>query len=325
MTELHLEGASTAGQRHDLVPQTNAKSRDTAVDQLGSGGNRVLAGLRVTWTVAQKNTVGPVGQHSRRRGLGRHHRDPTAALGKHAQDVLLDSKIIGQHMVGRLRLLAIAGLAGQAGLGQAPLGLAPCIGGRCGHQPRQVQPSHAGRCSSQGQRTRNQCRRERLARREAQNAAILCTLAAELAGQLAGVYVGDGHGTLALQVIAQRHVLTEIGGQQRQVLDDQAGGINPRCLHILRIHAVIANMGVGQGDNLLAVAGVSQDFLVASHGGVEHHFSDGSAGDTNRIPGVDAAIRKCQNGWRGSSLERQKHRVLRLNNGYAQSFSGLAS
>lgn len=128
MTELHLEGASTAGQRHDLVPQANAKSGDTAVDQLGSGGNRVLAGLRVTWTVAQKNTVGPVGQHSRRRGLGRHHRDPTAALGKHAQDVLLDSKIIGQHMVGRLRLLAIAGLPVQAGLGQTPLGLAPCIG-----------------------------------------------------------------------------------------------------------------------------------------------------------------------------------------------------
>jgi hypothetical protein len=147
---------------------------------------------------------------------------------------------------------------------------------------------------------------------QANNGAVLRALAAQQAGELAGVDVGNGHGVLAHQVLRQRFRLAEVAGQQWQILDDQACGMDLVSFDVLGVDAVIADVRVRQGDDLLAVAGVSEDFLVAGDGGVEHHFADGGAGGTDRIADKDRAVCERQDGGREGSLERQKHWVLRM-------------
>ena len=66
--------------------------------------------------------------------------------------------------------------------------------------------------------------------------------------------------------------------------------------NILGVDAVIANVRVGQRDDLLAVARVCEDFLVAGHGGVEHHLADGGASGSNGISNKHRAVCKRQNG-----------------------------
>jgi hypothetical protein len=81
---------------------------------------------------------------------------------------------------------------------------------------------------------------------------------------------------------------------------------------------VVADVRIGERDDLLAVTGVGEDFLVAGHGGVEHHLADRGAGGTDRIADKDRAVCERQDGGREFSLERQKHWVLRMDCGYAQ-------
>ena len=46
----------------------------------------------------------------------------------------------------------------------------------------------------------------------------------------------------------------------------------------------------------MAVARVREDFLVAGHGGIEHHLTDRGARSSNRNADKDRAVRERQNG-----------------------------
>ncbi len=83
-----------------------------------------------------------------------------------------------------------------------------------------------------------------------------------------------------------------------QIFDDEACGVDLVSFDVLCVDPVIADVRVRQGDDLLAVAGVSEDFLVAGDSGVEHHFADGGAGGTDRIADKDRAVCERQDGGR---------------------------
>ena len=88
--------------------------------------------------------------------------------------------------------------------------------------------------------------------------------------------------------------VAEIGVSQRQILDDQAGGMDLRRLDVLLADAVAAHVRIRQGDDLLAVARVGEDFLVTSERGVEHHFADRVASGADRGAGEDRAVCECK-------------------------------
>ena len=73
------------------------------------------------------------------------------------------------------------------------------------------------------------------------------------------------------------------------------------CFNVFGIDAVVADVRLRQGDNLLAIAGVSQDFLVAIHRSVENHLADGGTCGTYGIADKNCAVCKRQNGVRASS------------------------
>ncbi len=203
---------------------------------------------------------------------------------------------------GRLRAVAFA---------QLPLSLVPGVRGTRGHDLGQIQPVHVGRRLRRGHGFVDARLGHSLASRQSDDGAILRALSAQQAGQFAGVDVGDGYRLGTHEVLGQRLGHAEVAGQQRQVLDDEACGVDFFSLDILCVDAVVADVRIRQGDDLLAVAGVRENFLVAGDGGIEDHFADRGAGGTDRVTDKDRAVCERQDGGREGSLERQKHWVLR--------------
>jgi len=66
--------------------------------------------------------------------------------------------------------------------------------------------------------------------------------------------------------------------------------------NVLRVDAIVANVGVGQRDDLLTVTRVRQNFLVAGHGRVEHDLTDCRAWGSNGISNKHRAVCERQNG-----------------------------
>ena len=180
--------------------------------------------------------------------------------------------------------------------------MCPLVALGCGDHLGQVQTGHAGRSLGGGNGLVNALLRHRFTHCQTNDGAVLRTQAAQPAGELARVDVGNGHRTFAHQVGRQGFGGAEVADQQGQVLDDKACGLDFSGFDVLGIDPVTANVRVRECHDLLAVAGVSEDFLVAGHGGVEHHFADGGASGTNRIADKDRAVCERQDGGREISL-----------------------
>jgi hypothetical protein len=108
-------------------------------NQFARCGDGVVARFGVTWPIAEEQTIGLEPAHFGGRCLRRHHGNAATAAGQHAQDVALDAKVIGHHVV------AWRGQGAEAGA-QLPFGFSPLVGFGHGDFTRQVQPGHR-RCS----------------------------------------------------------------------------------------------------------------------------------------------------------------------------------
>jgi hypothetical protein len=65
---------------------------------------------------------------------------------------------------------------------------------------------------------------------------------------------------------------------------------------ILGVDAIVADVRVREGDDLLAVARVSEDFLIACEGGIEDHLTYSRARGSDRVADKDRAVCKRQDG-----------------------------
>ena len=87
----------------------------------------------------------------------------------------------------------------------------------------------------------------------------------------------------------------EVAGQDGQIADDEPGRLDPLGLLVLRVDADVADVRIGQGDELAQVGGVRQDLLIAGHGGVEDHLADAGTVGADRGSPEDRAVFQDQN------------------------------
>src|SRR5262249_32817359 len=66
--------------------------------------------------------------------------------------------------------------------------------------------------------------------------------------------------------------------------------LRPLRLAVLQVHAVIADQGIGHGDDLTLVRRVGQYLLVAGHASVEDDLAEGLAGRAESVTGEDRAV-----------------------------------
>ena len=127
-----------------------------------------------------------------------------------------------------------------------------------------------------------------------QDASVLRALFAQQARQAARINPGDADQFVAAHEFRQRLGRAEIAVRQRQIADHETGGIDTAGFHVLGIGPGVADVGIGERDDLARVGGIAEDFLVAGHGGVEHHLAHRLPRNANGLPVEQRAIFQCQ-------------------------------
>jgi hypothetical protein len=84
--------------------------------------------------------------------------------------------------------------------------------------------------------------------------------------------------------------------QARQVAHDQSFGVDPSRFTVFGVHARVADVRIGQRDELTAVRRVGEDLLIAGDGGVEHDLAHGAGACADGAAVKDRAVGKDQDG-----------------------------
>ena len=87
----------------------------------------------------------------------------------------------------------------------------------------------------------------------------------------------------------------EVARENGQVANHEAGGKDAVRLDVLVVDAGVADVGIGQRDDLAAVGGIGEDLLVAGHRRVEHDFADRLARRADRRAPENRPVGKRKN------------------------------
>src|SRR5690606_27513292 len=98
---------------------------------------------------------------------------------------------------------------------------------------------------------------------------------ADVAGELAGVDAGDAGDPVGAEQGVEVALGSPRGAASGQVAHDDAPAEGPTGLEVGRRHAVVADVGVGKGDDLPGVGRVGDHLLVAGEDRVEDHLASG--------------------------------------------------
>ena len=72
--------------------------------------------------------------------------------------------------------------------------------------------------------------------------------------------------------------------------DDKTFGLDPPGFDIFKINPIVADQGVGHGDDLAGVGRIGEDLLVAGHGGVKDYLPPGLTRPGKRAAGKNQAV-----------------------------------
>ena len=301
----HFQGLGAGGQRQQLVTEADAEHRNISLEDFLDRLDRVVARLRIARAIGEEHAIGIQRQHVTGRSLCRYHGQTAAASDQHAQDVQLDAVVVGNDVVRQIG----SGDFRMTVAFQIPHAGAPFVRLVAGDFLGQVHALEAGEAARQfqGLLFGNVV--------TDQDAAVLRAFLTQDSGQATGIDAGDGDGTVLFQVLIERLLVTPVAGNQRQIANDQASSPDAVGLGIFRRGAGIADVRVSQGNDLLGIGWIGKDFLIAGHGGVEHHLSDRLAIGPDGIAAKNAAVSKGQNGRFGGWLSQED---LRLDQGLKQ-------
>ena len=235
------------------MAQTDAEGGDVQLKDVLEVLDDLHGFRRVAGTIGQHDAVRSKGLDFLCRCKGGHDRHLAAALDKAAHDVAL-AAVVHQHDMGlALRVEHLGLFTGNilhrigdgvgADLSQQSLGLG--LVGRVG--------------GIEG----------------GQDGTVHHTALADDAGQVAGIDALNADGVVLFQKAVQRFLAAPVGGGGAGLAHDVALCPDAVGLHVVLIHAVVADKGVGLGDDLAIVAGVGQGLLKAHHAGGKDHLAHG--------------------------------------------------
>ena len=128
-----------------------------------------------------------------------------------------------------------------------------------------------------------------------------------------------------MSVLARKRVGLVVGapvaGDVRELADDEAFDMGPGGFVIGDAGAVIADLRVGENDDLPGIGGIGEDFLISGDRGIEDDFAGPFGGRTKTPALEDGAVFQSQDcriqsavppwGWVNSSLAEERFDAAR--------------
>ena len=109
---------------------------------------------------------------------------------------------------------------------------------------------------------------------------LLTAAVSDRAGQTPGVHTVDAGNLIPFHDCVQRGGAAEIGGKIIVFPHDHSADGGRLGFIIIVRHTVVPNQRIGHDNTLVGIGGIGENFLIASHGGVEHDLHDPVGGIT---------------------------------------------
>jgi len=94
-----------------------------------------------------------------------------------------------------------------------------------------------------------------------------------MADQGARVDIPDDRDVPALQILLRGFAGAPVGGDGGKFADDQRLDVGVRGFFVQAVGADVADVGIGEADDLAGVTGVGENFLVSGERGIENDFA----------------------------------------------------
>ncbi len=251
------------------MPEADAEYRNVGIEEFADRCDGVVARLRVAGTVGEEDAVGIERERIRRARLRGHDRHPAAVVGQQPQDIALDAEVVRHDVQSRTRPQHARRFAADAAL-------VPLVGRPHRHDLREIHSLEPGKGA------RSAKRHIGVGLVGGRDATALGAALAEDTGELAGVDAGDCDRFALDQELRQRMARAPARIQERQVADDESRGMDRIRLQVLGRDAGVADVRIGERDDLAGIGRVGQDFLVARHRRVEDDLAGRDAGSADR-------------------------------------------
>src|SRR5260370_11056869 len=282
MTELQLKGLPSQGQPANLMPKANPENWDVP-DHFANVLDGVPHRLRVARTIRKKDSIRLHFQNVFGGSLSGHNIDFAVVVDEQAQDVLLDSVVVGHHtMSPRFRLcVRFAHLFGPRRNGNFDGAFIPPVRLRAGDAPGEFLPSHAGQLFG----LENQLFGGSAI---GGDHAAQCADIANVAYQGASIDVPNHGDLVAVQIELRRLRRAPVGGNLRKFAHNERFNVRPRGFLIFEVRADISDVRIGQTNDLPRITWVGENFLVTGEAGIENDFT-AAARERARRPAIKDA------------------------------------
>ena len=258
VAEFKLVGFAAEGEADELVAEADAED-GRAAGELADAFPRVGDGLGVAGAVREEDAVGLESEHIFGRGLCGDDGHAAAFVGEHAQDIFLDAVVVGDDVqVG----------AGDDFVGVERVGtiLLPLVAVFGGDDAGEVGAVHFGDGAGLFDEDVG-------VGFDGGDDAAHDAVGAEMADEGAGVDLGDDRDVVVLEVFVGNATRAPVGGVYGKFAGDEAFDVGPGGFVVRGVGAVVADLGIGEDDNLAGVGGIGEDLLITSQRCIENDFS----------------------------------------------------
>src|SRR5208282_4466713 len=125
-----------------------------------------------------------------------------------------------------------------------------------------------------------------------------------MAHERARVHVPDDRDVPALQILLRGFAGAPVGRNGGELADDEGLDVGVRGLFIEAVGADVADVGIGEADDLAGVTRIGEDFLVAGERSIENDFAAAARAGAGKAALKYAPVFERQNsfcGWRDQS------------------------
>ena len=126
--------------------------------------------------------------------------------------------------------------------------------------------------------------------------ATKCADITNVANESAGIDIPDDRDFVAIQIELGGFGGAPVRGDLRELAHNERFDVGTRRFFVVQIRADIADVRIGEADDLTGVAGIGENFLITGEAGIENDFTAAARNRASSASIKDAPVFECESG-----------------------------